>query len=244
MSDDLRRKLRMLEGDYFGQPLVARRADLRDINQLRAQLKMPLVDDHLNEIGVAVAEDVGAPEPEDVPDHAEAREIYRAYFKKHEELELHRAYAERVAKATSGNGQTPVRPLATMGTNGGALLCDHCEKPIVLEGGHFQGVAADVASGPARTLFAWISRGFSTRCGQKKGIFDLQFAKTPGFQALECALALGQMTAEWQARGAAVNTSTTPKVQYNYTEMSGGANHSRLTSVTYPDQCLCVLNAA
>jgi hypothetical protein len=32
-----------------------------------------------------------------------------------------------------------------MGTNGGPLLCDHCRKPIVLEGGQFHGVPADVA---------------------------------------------------------------------------------------------------
>jgi hypothetical protein len=32
-----------------------------------------------------------------------------------------------------------------MGTGGGPLLCDHCGKPIVLEGGQFHGVNADVA---------------------------------------------------------------------------------------------------
>jgi hypothetical protein len=45
---------------------------------------------------------------------------------------------------------------------------------------------------------------------------------------------LGQLTTEWQAVSGAVNTSTTPKVQYAYSEMSGGANHSRQTSMTYP----------
>jgi RHS repeat-associated protein len=45
---------------------------------------------------------------------------------------------------------------------------------------------------------------------------------------------LGQLTREYQATGGAVNLSTTPKVQYAYSEMSGGANHSRLTSMTYP----------
>ena len=45
---------------------------------------------------------------------------------------------------------------------------------------------------------------------------------------------LGQMTTEYQAVGGAVNTSTTPKVQYAYTEMSGGVNNSRLASITYP----------
>jgi RHS repeat-associated protein len=46
---------------------------------------------------------------------------------------------------------------------------------------------------------------------------------------------LGQLTAEYQAHGGAVNTSTTPKVQYAYSEMAGGTNHSRLVSTTYPN---------
>ena len=40
---------------------------------------------------------------------------------------------------------------------------------------------------------------------------------------------------EYQAHAGAVNTGTTPKVQYTYSEMAGGANHSRLTSMTYPN---------
>jgi hypothetical protein len=32
-----------------------------------------------------------------------------------------------------------------------------------------------------------------------------------------------------------VNTATTPSVGYAYTEMAGGANHSRLTALTYPN---------
>jgi len=46
---------------------------------------------------------------------------------------------------------------------------------------------------------------------------------------------LGQLIAEYQAHSGAVNTSTTPKVQYAYSEMAGGANHSRLVSMTYPN---------
>jgi hypothetical protein len=148
MSEDLLRKLRSLEGDYAGQPPVAQQADLREINQIRSQLGMPLVDARLNEIVDTPAEKDAAettPELEEVPDHTEAREIYQAYLKKVEELEVHSAYADRVVEATAGRGQTPVRPLTTMGTNGGPLLCDHCGKPIVLEGGRFHGVAADVA---------------------------------------------------------------------------------------------------
>ena len=34
MSEDLRRKLRLLQDDYFGQPRVAQQADLREINQI------------------------------------------------------------------------------------------------------------------------------------------------------------------------------------------------------------------
>ncbi len=45
---------------------------------------------------------------------------------------------------------------------------------------------------------------------------------------------LGQVTTEYQSHSGAVNTSTSPKVQYVYSEMSGGANHSRLTQVVYP----------
>jgi hypothetical protein len=165
MSEDLLRKLQFLEEDYFAQPLIAQQADLREINQIRSQLGMPLVDARLNDIAAAaVEEDVeeeAQPEPEAVPDHTEAREIYQAYLKKIEELEAHRAYADQVVQATEGHGQTPVRPLATMGTNGGPLLCDHCGKPIVLEGGRFHGVAADVAwkKNPSDNWTSWILGG-------------------------------------------------------------------------------------
>jgi hypothetical protein len=147
MSADLLRQLQILQEDYLGQPLVVQQADLRAINQIRSQLGMPLVDARLSEIGVPAVAEKAKPKskPEAVRDHTEARKIYQAYRKKIEELEVHRAYAEQVVKATGGPGMTPVRPLATMGTNGGPLLCDHCEKPIVLEGGSFHGVTADVA---------------------------------------------------------------------------------------------------
>jgi RHS repeat-associated protein len=55
---------------------------------------------------------------------------------------------------------------------------------------------------------------------------------------------LGQLTAEYQEHGGAVNTSTTPVVQYAYSEMAGGANHSRPTSVTYPDGYTVAYNYA
>jgi RHS repeat-associated protein len=46
---------------------------------------------------------------------------------------------------------------------------------------------------------------------------------------------LGQMTNEWQSHSSAVNTSTTPQVQYGYNLMAGGTNNSRLVSMTYPN---------
>jgi hypothetical protein len=164
MSEPLRRRLQLLEDDYPGQPLVVQQADLREINQLRAQLGLPLVDARLQVIAAAVeahAAEKAQPEPEGVRDHTEARELYQAYQKKTAELAAHRAYAEQVAEATAGPGQTPVRPLATMGTNGGPLLCDYCGKPIVLEGGRFHGKTADVAwkQHPDEHWNSWILGG-------------------------------------------------------------------------------------
>jgi RHS repeat-associated protein len=46
---------------------------------------------------------------------------------------------------------------------------------------------------------------------------------------------LGQIVKEYQAHGGAVDPATTPNVQSTYSEMAGGANHSRLTSLVYPD---------
>lgn len=40
------------------------------------------------------------------------------------------------------------------------------------------------------------------------------------------------LTTEYQSHSGAVNTGTSPKVQYAYTD--GSANHTRLTSITYP----------
>jgi hypothetical protein len=148
MSEDLLHKLQMLEEDYPGMPSAVRQADLLEINRIRSELGMPLVDAGLNEIGADAVEEAPEeviPEAEVVEDHTEARAIYQAYRKRTKELEAHRAYAEKVAKATEGLSMTPVRPLATMGTDGGPLLCDYCKKPIVLEGGRFHGVTADEA---------------------------------------------------------------------------------------------------
>jgi len=166
MSEDLLRKLQMLEEEYAAQPLIVQQADLREINRIRNQLGIPLVDARLNEIGAAVKDRQpkprGAkPEQEAVEDFTEARGIYQSYQVKIAELEAHRAYADQVVEATSGPGQTPVRPLATMGTDGGPLLCDHCRKPMVLEGGQFHGVVADIAwkKNPSDNWASWIRGG-------------------------------------------------------------------------------------
>src|SRR5262249_21658513 len=55
---------------------------------------------------------------------------------------------------------------------------------------------------------------------------------------------LGQLTKDYQEHSGSVNTSTSLKVQYAYTEMSGGANHSRLTGVTYPNGKVLTYNYA
>src|SRR5262245_58446262 len=113
MSEDHLGKLRLLEKEYFGQPPIIQQADLGEINRLRSELGLPVVDARLNEMGDAVEQEGNEharAEPEEVPDHTEAREVYQAYLKKIEELEAHRAYADQVARATAGHGQTPVRP--------------------------------------------------------------------------------------------------------------------------------------
>jgi RHS repeat-associated protein len=53
---------------------------------------------------------------------------------------------------------------------------------------------------------------------------------------------LGQLVTEYQSHSGAVNTSTTPKVQYAYSEMPSGADHSRPTSVTYPSGYVLTYN--
>lgn len=164
MSDELRRRLRELEADYLSQPVVVQRTELVEINQLRAQLGLAPVNARLEERGLAVpapAQVVAQAAP--ARDHSRARAIYEAYQKKAAVLERHQAYARRVAEATAGNGQTPVFPLAKMGPNGGPLRCDVCRKPIVLEGGAYDGMPADEAwaehPNPSGRWNSWISGG-------------------------------------------------------------------------------------
>lgn len=98
-------------------------------------------------------------------DHAAARALYQEYVARAAVLERHRQYADAVAKATSGSGQTPVKPLATMGKGGGPLLCDVCGKPMILEGGVYDGVFADEAwqQNPKPQWKSWISGGMVVR---------------------------------------------------------------------------------
>lgn len=98
-------------------------------------------------------------------DHATAKALYQDYLARAANLERHRRYAADVASATAGAGQTPVEPLATMGKDGGPLLCDVCGKPMILEGGSYNGVFADEAwrRNPKKGWVSWISGGMVVR---------------------------------------------------------------------------------
>src|SRR5258706_275782 len=98
-------------------------------------------------------------------DHATAKAMYQDYLARSAVLERHRRFAADVVRATSGSGQTPVEPLATMGKNDGPLLCDVCGKPIMLEGGAYNGVYADEAwrRKPKHGSTSWISGGMVVR---------------------------------------------------------------------------------
>jgi len=98
-------------------------------------------------------------------EHATAKAMYQDYLARSTVLERNRRFANDVARATSGSGQTPVEPLATMGKNGGPLLCDVCGKPMILEGGAYHGVYADEAwrRNPKKGWTSWISGGMVVR---------------------------------------------------------------------------------
>lgn len=98
-------------------------------------------------------------------EHGEAKAIYQEYLARAAVLERNRRYADAVAKATSGAGQTPVEPLATMGKNGGPLLCDVCHKPMKLEGGGYHGLDADEGwrRNPQKGWTSWILGGMVVR---------------------------------------------------------------------------------
>jgi RHS repeat-associated protein len=64
--------------------------------------------------------------------------------------------------------------------------------------------------------------------------FDSPAAGTAVNQVTRAYNGFGQLTSEWQSHTGLVDPATTPRVQYAYSQGSGG-NHSRLTRVTYPD---------
>lgn len=111
-----------------------------------------------------------SPSPQNIKrsvDYGNSAELYKEYLTKSIELAKQRQYAEKVVKATHGSGMTPVMPLATMGTNGGPLLCDYCSKPIILEGGKYHGWYADKAwaeHNHTNTVWtSWIKGGLMVR---------------------------------------------------------------------------------
>jgi len=64
--------------------------------------------------------------------------------------------------------------------------------------------------------------------------FDAPVGGTAVNQVTRAYNGFGQLTSEWQSHTGLVAPATTPRVQYAYSQGSGG-NHSRLTRVTYPD---------
>ena len=64
--------------------------------------------------------------------------------------------------------------------------------------------------------------------------FDAPAAGTAVNQVTRGYNGFGQLTSAWQSHTGLVDPATTPRVQYAYSQGSGG-NHSRLTRVTYPD---------
>jgi RHS repeat-associated protein len=64
--------------------------------------------------------------------------------------------------------------------------------------------------------------------------FDAPVGGTAVNQVTRAYNGFGQLTSEWQSHTGLVDAATTPRVQYAYSQGSGG-NHSRLTRITYPD---------
>lgn len=142
-TDDLIKELRALEQDYHAQPHAVRKQDLIEINRIRFLLAMPPVDDSLGEMVPTKEEPVVETlSPVDMGRHKDAEAMFLAYQTRVMELKPHQEYAHKVASATNNPGRTPVMPLATMGTNGGQLLCDVCHKPIKMEGQGYNGMTA------------------------------------------------------------------------------------------------------
>ncbi len=135
-------ELAMLEADYPTQPPAVQREDMRRITEIRGMLGHN-VNTELPRL-VSVTKRVSPP-PKPPRDLTRARELRAQYVTKRDTLKRHQDHAMAVARATAGPSMTPVAPLATMGPNGGPLLCDHCNKPMVLEGGKWNGKHVDYA---------------------------------------------------------------------------------------------------
>lgn len=162
--DNARAELETLQDEYRFQPPVAQWGDLERINALREALGFrPVTHRRLMGYPEAIVAPKAGPEPSVRRDLSDARAAYAAYLAREAELKPHREYAEMIARATHGGGQTPVYPLARMGTGGGPLLCDHCGKPMVLEGGKHHKVPVDVAFDreecPQPNWVSWIYGG-------------------------------------------------------------------------------------
>ncbi len=105
-------------------------------------LPQPVV---VKETAPIVVKKVAAPA---VVDYGNSEQVYELYLTKQSELPRRRQYAKKVATAiaiTGEHNQTLVKPLATMGGNGGCLLCDYCGHPIRLEGSTFDNMPVDKA---------------------------------------------------------------------------------------------------
>jgi hypothetical protein len=103
-SDNLKKELKWLEDDYFGQSHYFQKKDLIKINKLREQLGLPQVDTNLKPTA-----------PEVTPE------------------------------TSTASTPTSIPKPKTMGTNNTEILCDYCEKGIIVEGGEYTGMTAGEA---------------------------------------------------------------------------------------------------
>ena len=156
--------LKFYENGYFDQPHHFRKDDLIIINNIRQALNMPLVDDMLKEI-VVVEKKEKVEEKKEEKKYDYEHDIYNKFLVKRENRKKHIKYGEFICDQLKGVGMTPVEPLATMGNNDGPLLCDVCNKPIVLEGGKFNNITADIGwrLNPVKGWKSWILGGLVVR---------------------------------------------------------------------------------
>ncbi len=137
--------------------------------------------------------------------------MYQDYLARSAVLERRRRFADDVAKATSGSGQTPVEPLATMRKNGGPLVCDVCGKPMILEGGGYQGVYADGAwrRSPTKRWTSYISGGMVVQI-ETNGTLRIYHGYPGGLGCVKKAAKADERDrAEFRARSNDVDVSAT-----------------------------------